>query len=348
MSLSQLSILAGDLRFEPVSYDSEDKLERQVEENSRQIFGGHCIYFPIRASVSNRLRDRVTDGLLLDLSDRENLRFWIVEIELSSHSVRSHVEPQVRDFVRALEEESTRSELVELLYARSKTNPQVVEMLREVAKGEDVHWLLTHILKGECGVIVIAEELTKELDIVAKDLSRYRGAAEVKLMVFRSFRDAKDNTLFAFTSLREESAPELEVKVTPTRARTSSSDTWMRKLEWADTGGSRLVSDVISKIEAEFPSVVHKPLGKHYAFYSNVLGKGRFMAIVLSKGHLELRFGIPKDSPLASDSKLKPLKGWFFHSPRLIERGMTVKSKADIEYASKFMQAAYEASKGQS
>jgi hypothetical protein len=216
-------------------------------------------------------------------------------------------------------------------------------MIREAANGEDVHWLLTHTLRGECGVIVIADELTKELDILTKDLARYKGAAEVKLIVFRSFKDSKGNTLFTFTSLREER--ELEVRLRSPGDEGKSTDAWKKMLEWADKGGAELVEDVVSKVKTEFPDVVHKPVGKEYAFYANGLGKGRFMAIVLSKAHLELRFGIPKESNLVSDRRLKPIKGWFFHSPRLVERGLIVKSKGDIDFALKFMQAAYQAAK---
>ncbi len=335
----------NDKRFEPILYEKEHDLEEHVKQHSAQLFGQKCVYLPIRALVSSKLSNRVTDGLLLDISNTENPRFWIVELELATHSVRSHVEPQVRDFIRALEDEGTRSELVEVVYDQVKSNPVATGTLLDTAKGNDLHWMLTHILKGQCGVMIVADEPTDQLQLVCNDLTRYKGAAEVKLVIFRSFRNKENNTLFAFTSPREELETDSDIQAIPPRAATL--DSWSKKLEWADKGGSNLVSALISNVEIELQGTAHKPIGRHYAFYANGLGKGRFMAVVLSKGHIELRFGIPKDSPVISDRKLKAIKEWFFHSPRLVERGMTVRTRADIQYASKFIRAAYDAARTQ-
>ena len=343
LDLSELSILVNTKRLEPTSYDNDEaKLENEVEQNSAYIFGAKSIYLPIKKKVSTKLSGRVTDALLLDLYDKESPRFWIVEIELASHSVKHHVQPQITGFVRALEEEGTRAEMVEILFDEQKRKPEMQELLREAARGEEIHKLLTDVIKGDVGVVIVADDITQQLADAVKDLSRYKGVAEVVPLSFRSFKNS-EGTIFAFTPYSE---LELQKPSGENRIKGKSRKNWAGLFEWADMGGAELVNKVIAQVESDFPGAAHKPVGKYYEFYAEGLGKGKFLSIILSKSHLELRFGLPGDSPLASDKRLKSFRGWFFHSPNRLEHGMLVKTREDLIYASKFIRASYEAATG--
>jgi hypothetical protein len=85
-------LIFGDRRFISATFDSEAEIENVVNENAEYIFGPDSILLPKSLIKSADGFGSVPDGFAVDFAAR---RWFIVEAELSSHSVWSHIAPQV-------------------------------------------------------------------------------------------------------------------------------------------------------------------------------------------------------------------------------------------------------------
>lgn len=93
-------ILAGGEWYEEVSAASlyESELEQLVLEHAPSLYPGY-IAVPFKLLVSSEVESHKADLALIDNKYRE---WWVVEVEMSNHSLNGHVLPQVRTFSQAV------------------------------------------------------------------------------------------------------------------------------------------------------------------------------------------------------------------------------------------------------
>jgi hypothetical protein len=85
-------LIIDDRKFVQAKFDNEDELERVVIANAEYIFGPSSIYFPKSLIRTVDGTGTIPDGYVIDLDGR---RWYIVEAEVSQHSVWNHIAPQV-------------------------------------------------------------------------------------------------------------------------------------------------------------------------------------------------------------------------------------------------------------
>ncbi len=196
-NLSMSGLIAEDKLLTPYT-PLEAELEEAFIKNYRRVFDSTALYIPIKKLVGQSLR-KVTDGLMLDLDEKGRGRFWIVELELSTHDLESHVQAQVLGFLRALDDEKTLRKLVGIAH----------EYIARVTgiDGEDEGWDITFfegqqkkmyprtlepyqhldaVFHQNSGVIIVIDEVTNELREIVESISKLR---PVRVVEFKSFKD---------------------------------------------------------------------------------------------------------------------------------------------------------------
>ena len=342
------SILLGNKLYRQKDFDNEKELSDTVYSISDFVYGKDSIYFHWEKRVRPSSRKyNVTDGLLLDLT-AEPYGFWIVEYELASHSISSHVQPQIINFMRALRNPQTLRDVQLDLYNEIRANPEKRKRLEEKVGGEDLFFLLDQLLHRQPGVLVVIDELTAELEDVLEYLSLR--AEEVRVLEFKRYVH-DDEEVYRFNTLSLEDT-ETEPPWKPpkvTRERPPHHKTWEARLEWASPNVRDLVKSVKEKILASVPSAIHGPRQRqrHYFFYTQEpqVHRNIFAVILIQKRMLRVRFRLPDDFE-DTDNITKLYKGWFYNKGQ--ERAVEIKSQQDLKLLDNFILLAYNYTKDMS
>ncbi len=139
-------IVYGDRKFISSNFESEKKLETVVEMNAEYIFGADSIYLPKTLIKSAEGFGTIPDGFAVDLESR---RWFIVEAELASHSIWTHIAPQVARQIVAASQPSSRRILTEIVINRFREDDTLKERFEELGIQQlDIRRVLTEIFES--------------------------------------------------------------------------------------------------------------------------------------------------------------------------------------------------------
>lgn len=248
----QTSILTKDGLFTLKEYRDEKELEKLVISNASHIFGSNSIYFDIKHRIESKAKMRITDGLLLDLTDK---MFWIVEHELSKHDPYKEIEPQINGFIRALSNEETINNVSDTIYSELKKDRKKLALAKK-AFGEDVYYSIRNMLRDKCGILIVIDKVTRQIEELREEFASKK---ETKVIEFKTYqKDSK--MIYAFTPLSLAHGEE-ERKVLP-----ESMQSWDKRLKWVSPQVQKIVSTLILEISSAIPNIIHKPRFRWYCF----------------------------------------------------------------------------------
>ncbi len=161
-------------------FDSEEELERVVVENAEYLFGPASIYFPKSLIATRDGTGTIPDGYVLDLARRV---WYIVEAEISKHSVWSHIAPQVAKQIIAASNPVSKQSLVDIAADRVRNDPDLQERFAdEGIHAIDIRRVLAEILGKEPIVAM-------PIDAVKDDLKEWAATLRipVKLWIVRKY-----------------------------------------------------------------------------------------------------------------------------------------------------------------
>lgn len=161
-------------------FDSEEELERVVVENAEYLFGPASIYFPKSLIATRDGTGTIPDGYVLDLARRV---WYIVEAEISRHSVWSHIAPQVAKQIIAASNPVSKQSLVDIAADRVRNDISLQERFNEEGiHAIDIRRVLAEILAKEPIVAM-------PIDAVKDDLKEWAATLRipVKLWIVRKY-----------------------------------------------------------------------------------------------------------------------------------------------------------------
>ena len=121
-------LILDNSKFILTKFDSEEELESVVVANAEYIFGPSSIYLPKSLIKTADGAGTIPDGYAIDLDGR---RWYIVEAEVSQHSVWSHIAPQVAKQIIAANNPVTKQKLIETVIDRVREDEAVQEKFAE-------------------------------------------------------------------------------------------------------------------------------------------------------------------------------------------------------------------------
>ena len=166
-------------------YKDKDELEKLVLEYHKEIFGKNSLYFDIKKLIGNIVGEQMLpDGYLIDFDTNE---FYIVEIELSTHSEYGHISKQIDKFNRIWGDYNARQKIATIL-----KNYVEADIVREsfarnkIGKKEFYQFFLEEILenfkKQRYSVVLVVNERTEKIDDTCNILS-----PKPKIIEFKTF-----------------------------------------------------------------------------------------------------------------------------------------------------------------
>ena len=177
-STVKVMLLIDGVRYHLHRYRGEGEFEGVVEEHVKDIFGVESIYFGGKKVSSLSGICSLPDGYAITFWNTP--RWYVVEIELSTHPLFEHIVSQINKFIAGIEGEQTKRRLIDYMYEEVNSQPLLQHSIKE--KFGEVHKFLSDLIHKPPTFLIVVDEKTKELDDAVK-----RIPAETKVIEFKTF-----------------------------------------------------------------------------------------------------------------------------------------------------------------
>lgn len=174
-------MLIDGARYKLWTPQNEAVLEDIVKEHAKDIFGEDSIYFDIKQKIKSSAGiGSIPDGYVITLGDTP--RWYIVEVELSSHPLFEHIVPQMTKFSMAINDLNTQRAIVDAMYSEIKNNVVKQALVLSKIGAREIHEFLSGLISSLPILVIVIEEKTKELEEVCTSLP-----LKTEVVEFRTF-----------------------------------------------------------------------------------------------------------------------------------------------------------------
>lgn len=205
------------------TYTKESDFEKMIVSHADAIFGSEGIYFDIKKLIGTPKKGAtIPDGYFLDLTFHNDPRLYLVEVELNSHDVYSHIGEQILRF--GISTETDKYKLKNNLLSAASGDPAKKKKLSSFftkSKYDNINELLDKVIfENKPAAIIVIDEATDELYNVMAQLTMTTEVIEAQTYV------CGDKKLHRFTPFKDEvltdlpansDADELDTIIVPAR-----------------------------------------------------------------------------------------------------------------------------------
>ena len=159
-----MTIIGNGKRFEKVVFNSESEFEEDIVSSSNMLFGNKIIFInPKKKIESKSLGGVIPDGFFFDFNDPTDPQFYIVEVELISHSFFNHVFPQITKFFAFYKNVKIQKSLVDKLFSVINNDNQLKSAFRKFLGNSEIYKFLSDIIESSQNILLIADGNFNEL-----------------------------------------------------------------------------------------------------------------------------------------------------------------------------------------
>ena len=182
--------------------EDEVALEGDVLEHVEDIFGDDAVAFGKKhlSSVSGIIS--IPDGYVVRFGTRP--RWYVLEVELASHSLYDHVVPQLMRFIGGIKNPTTVKQLTDFVDGQIESDPNLKSKVAQKLGGRERYKFLHGLLSTLPTIVVIIDTKTDELDEISQALAAPTRSLEFKTYTPKS--SAGTRKAFVFETFEE---PEL-------------------------------------------------------------------------------------------------------------------------------------------
>jgi|GEM_PF-186272 len=190
---------AGRL-FRQATYDLESDFEKAVAEVADRMFGPDTLYVSVKKKMKGNEVVSIPDAYLVDMSEAERPKLWIVENEIAKHDPFRHVGIQLLRFATSFDEAKTavRKFLMEAIAGRKEAMARLERGFRRSSK-RNVDNYLDEAVYGPFRALVIIDEAREELYRVLEKIN-----ANISVLKLRTFRCDGGGVIHQFDTLYDE------------------------------------------------------------------------------------------------------------------------------------------------
>ncbi len=172
-------ILKDGVKYTRHNFETENQFEKVVFSQFKSIFGENAILFDKQKIKTATGIGTIPDAFVIS---PDKLKWYIIEVELATHNVYSHIIPQITRFKNALDNVQTRRILSK--YFDESIGEDLNKLSSWVSATDDksVFRLLSEILEDEPQLLIIIDGVNEELKIASKNLP-----FDTRINVFKTF-----------------------------------------------------------------------------------------------------------------------------------------------------------------
>jgi len=194
------AILDADGRlFRPYPYEKEQDFEASVVRLADQIFGSSTIYVNVKKKVGNDIVT-IPDGYVVDMTQPDLPKLFIVENEIVSHDPFKHIGIQMLKFATSFDE--ARGPIRKFLMHEitgTKGHLTRLEQGTKQSTSRNVDAYLERAVDGEFKGVVVIDEARPELHRVLEKIN-----ANVSVLELKTFVSDNGQRIHQFDTLYDE------------------------------------------------------------------------------------------------------------------------------------------------
>lgn len=186
--------------YRPYLYERESDFEESVVALADQIFGASSIYLDVKKRVSGNDIVTIPDGYVIDMTDPESPRLFVVENEIVAHDPFQHIGIQMLRFVTSFDDAqlSIRNFLMDEIAKGSEKLGRLREGCgRSTSRNIDNY--LDDAVYGSFRGIVVIDEARPELHRVLEKIY-----ANISVLELKTFEAETGERLHLFDTLYDE------------------------------------------------------------------------------------------------------------------------------------------------
>jgi len=223
--------------FRPFNFKKESDFEAIVVELADQIFGASTIYIDKKKGLKGSDILTIPDGYLIDLTEPQNPKLFVIENEIVSHDPFRHIGIQMLKFVTSFED--SKVQLRNFLMNEISKNPEHSSRLEAGCKNSNSrnidNYLDMAVYGDFCGIVVI-DEARNELHRVLEKIN-----ANISVIELKTFESDDGIQTYQFDTLYDE----FEEGTSPISIGKKPKSSSLSKEERARRRARRIASDTI-------------------------------------------------------------------------------------------------------
>lgn len=195
IKISRHLVLDG-VRYIPHEFKDEAELESKVFANFRHIFGEGTLL--LRKSKINTVlgEGTIPDGFVLDIT---NKKWFVVEVELSTHPFYDHIFSQVGKFTGSLKNPNTRIELVKRFDEEVESNKEMQLVFWKSGVEVERYKFISRVLDSEPTIVIIIDKKKHNMETELSALNYQKVVLEFKM--YTREKVGTEIAIFDFDSL---------------------------------------------------------------------------------------------------------------------------------------------------
>lgn len=166
-----------------------------VKEHSKVIFGEDSIYFDFK----HKLRSKsgiasIPDAYVITLS--KPCKWYIVENELASHPVYSHIFPQISKFISGIDNLESQRDIINVLDKEIMRDKVLKAIVETKIHPEETHRFLSSLVSKPPRIAIIIDQETEEVKEAIRALKKLGACRSCRIQDFRKRRCPKRSCPF--------------------------------------------------------------------------------------------------------------------------------------------------------
>ncbi len=202
-----ISVFSDGIKLPEIKFHTEEEFELELKNNYKALFGNKTLYLDIKRKIDTTyLGGSIPDGILFDFEDPEDVKFYLVEAELSAHDFYKHIFPQITKFFAFFKNYSARNGLIEKLFAFINETPEILEEFKKLSHNSEIYKSIKDAVENNQNILIVIDEEKPEFKeimdtytdtwdkfVIIEVLKKYKlGSKEV----FSMYPDFSEKELF--------------------------------------------------------------------------------------------------------------------------------------------------------
>lgn len=176
-------LLIDGVKYEVWVPPSEDDFEQIVKEHAQDIFGENACYFDLKRKLKTGAGvGSIPDAYVIGFDQAPC--WYIVEVELSSHSLYDHIVPQISKFVKGIQNPLSQNQIANAIDDEIASNLILAAWVKTRIQDVERHKFLSNLIATNPALVVIIDEATDELAEVCEIVSK---SLQTKVVEFQTF-----------------------------------------------------------------------------------------------------------------------------------------------------------------
>lgn len=197
-------IILEGRKFIETKFRNEQEIEDLVRDYSEHFFGSASIFIPKARIETYDGFATIPDGFAIDISSRV---WFVVEAELSHHSLWNHIAPQITKQLTSVSRPETSQLISELVIQMINLDPLLQRKFEEEnIQPINIRKVLAEILENPPIIGLPIDKISKDLEHWAHTLRN-----DIRLWVVKKYFEFGNPNVIAY-EIPEENIPTLEIK----------------------------------------------------------------------------------------------------------------------------------------